>query len=46
MSMVKITVTVDTDGADEDSDPIGTVISNLEYDNFTVISYTVEEAQA
>ena len=42
MSLITLTITVDTEGADEETDALSSAISNLEYDGYGVISYREE----
>lgn len=39
MSKWKLTIVVDDIDADEDSNPIATAVSNLEYDSYKIVSW-------
>lgn len=39
MSKWKLTIVVDDIDADEDSNPISTAVSNLEYDSYKIVSW-------
>ena len=43
MSKWKLTIVVDDIDADEGSNPISTAVSNLEYDNYKIISWEEEK---
>jgi hypothetical protein len=43
MSKWKLTIVVDDEYADQESNPIATAVSNLEYDNYKIISWEEEK---
>lgn len=42
MALHKLTIIVDDASADEGADPIATAVSNLEYDNFTIVKWDID----
>lgn len=42
MAKWKLTIIVDDANSNEDSDPIATAISNLEYDNYKIVYWDEE----
>jgi hypothetical protein len=43
MSKWKLTIVVDDIDADQESNPIATAVSNLEYDNYKIVSWEEEK---
>ena len=43
MSKWKLTIVVDDEYADQESNPIATAVSNLEYDNYKIVSWEEEK---
>lgn len=45
MTKYKLTIVLDDSGADDNTDPISSAVSNLEYDNYGIISATIEKSK-
>ncbi len=43
MSKWKLTIVVDDEYADQESNPIATAVSNLEYDSYKIVSWEEEK---
>lgn len=42
MSIHKLTILINDEYADEDTDPIASAVSNLEYDGYTIENWDIE----